>query len=127
MGCLTGDQYNALARVDRALGKMKIAGIGFENPIYSQIYRARGALLGRIGVRVPRSVSSLIRILGLSPGLLDLFFDVDYGWITAARESAGADPVYHVVPDETAHKIIKGELTHDDFQALKTPAVYLGE
>lgn len=127
MGCGTKEQYDSLGRVDSALKLLSRAGVGFENPVYTQLYKARGAILGNLGVRVPRSVTSLLSILGLSPGKVDLFFDADYGWVTVARGSTEAPPVYRVVPDETAVKIIQRSLTHEDFEQLKAPDDYLGE
>jgi len=127
MGCMTKDQYNALSRLDRALRTLTNAGIGGENPVFSQIYRARGALMGNVGVRVPRSVSSLIKILGLSPGSVQLFFDADLGWVSDARETSGAAPVYHAIGDDMALKIIQGKITHEEFELLKVPDPYQGE
>lgn len=127
MGCSSAEQYAALRKLDTALTRLRRLGLDELDPIYGSIYRARGALLGNVGVRVPRSVLSLIRILGLSPGSVTLFYDLDMGFYTAARETESSPPVYKLAGEDTLKKIIDGSLTHEDFEALKTTDDYLGE
>lgn len=127
MACMSKDRYQSLALIDKTLRTLRIAGVGPGNLVFDQLYRARGALMGNIGVKVPRSVTSLLRILGLSPGSVRLFFDGDFGWFTDTREAPGLQPVYRRVTDDIALKIIRGELTHQDFEVLKVPDAYVGE
>jgi len=87
----------------------------------------RGTLLTKVGIKYPKTISSILKLAGLSPGTITLWLDVECGWLTEARDTPGAPPVYHYVKDEVAMVILKGELTHELEVELMTPDEYLGE
>lgn len=123
MGC--GVYYQQLNEVERALRSLRRLGIDEFSPAYRQLFSLRGQLLSNIGFKFPRTASKLFKLAGLSPGEITLWHDVESGWFTEAREYAGAAPVYHFVGDDIAGKILKSELTHDEFEELKVPDVYI--
>lgn len=125
MGC--GAQYEIINTIDKTLRSLRRLGIDETNPIIGQLTRARGAAFGSIGSKVPRSVLDVIRIAGLSPGSIRVFFDVETGWLSEARPGPGAPPVYHSIDSETAVRIIKRDIDHQLEDYLMTPDTYMGE
>ena len=83
--------------------------------------------MGQVGFKLPRPVSLLLRLVGLSPGVLKVWHDAESGWMSEARARPGAPPVYKAVSDEVAMAILKHEITHELEEGLLTPDPYLGE
>ena len=92
-----------------------------------ELFALRGKLLKQTGLKFPRSITSILKVVGLSPGTITLFHDIEGGWLVDARVKAGAPPVYHYVKDEVAVAILSGKLTHELEAELMKPDDYLGE
>lgn len=126
MAC--GILYKQLREIERALNvlrpRLNLPGI---SDAYNVLYKERGALLARIGFKFPRTILQLVKLIGLSPGTVTLWHDVEGGWMTEARAKDGAPPVYHYVKDDVAVTILSGELTHELEAILMKPDDYLGE
>jgi len=120
-------QYRELHEIDRALGVMRRYGISEVSPAYKQLYSVRGKLLAQIGFKVPRPITILAKLVGLSPGIINVWHDAESGWFSEARAKPGAPPVYRSVTDEVAMMILKGELTKELEKELMTPDPYIGE
>jgi len=114
-------------KVEDELNILKQAGITKDNPVYQQIYKLRGELFGKLGFRVPTSMVGVLKLLGLSPGEVTIWFNSETGWLAEARTEPGAPPIYHHLDDETAIKLIKGELTKELEERLMMPDDYIGE
>lgn len=121
MGC--GVYWQQVREIERALGTMRHFGISELSEPYQKLFQIRGQLLKQVGFKFPRRVSSLLKLLGLSPGIITIWHDLESGWMSEARERPGAPPVYRSVSDEVAMAILKGELTHEAFEELKIPVV----
>jgi hypothetical protein len=119
--------YRALKKTDGTI--LKIQGSFYPDaiPNYLNLSRLRGELYTSIGFRVPKFMQLVIKLIGLSPGEVKLWFDAECGFFTEARAYTGAPPVYHIVTDEVAIAIVKGELTHELEAVLMTPDEYMGE
>ena len=125
MGC--GVYWNQVREIERALGTMRTYGISELSPAYLQLSSVRGKLLRQVGLKAPRGIIPLLKLAGLSPGEITIFHDLEAGWLAMSRERPGATPVYHYVSDEIAMTILKGDITHEDFETLKVPDPYAGE
>lgn len=119
MGC--GILYRQLNSIDNALMDLALRGILPSNPAYQAIYKLRGETLGRLGAKFPRTILQLVKIVGLSPGELRAWFDVEGGWMVEARARPGALPVYHYVDADTAARVIKGDIDHEVEERMLTP------
>jgi len=106
---------------------MRKFGIPEISDAYQQLFRLRGKLMAQIGFKLPRPLSLLAKLVGLSPGILKVWHDAEAGWMAEARAKPGAPPVYKAVSDEVAVAIIKGEVTKELEESLMTPDEYLGE
>ena len=120
-------QYNQIHELDRALGTMRKFGIPEAADAYQQLFRLRGKLMAQIGFKLPRPLSLLAKLVGLSPGILKVWHDAEAGWMAEARERPGAPPIYRAVSDEVAMAILKKEVTPELEKELLTPDDYLGE
>ena len=120
-------QWSELARFNSQLGMMRSWGVLETDPGFLALFKARGAAMGKLGLRLPRITTLITKLIGLSPGELTLWSDAEIGWMTEARAAPGAPPVYRSVSDQVAESIIKGKLTHEQFEALKVPDPYIGE
>ena len=125
MGC--GVKWQQIGELDKALGKLRRAGMGPGDPAYDALWGVRGRVFGQVGYKFPRSVISLLRLIGLSPGEVRLFFDIEAGWLTQARHGPGQPWAYHYVPDDVAITLLTGGLTHELEDRLMEPDTYLGE
>ena len=125
MGC--GVFWQQVGEIDRALRSLRVQGIGPGFGPYQELWKLRGRLMGQIGFKVPRQIQLLLRIAGLSPGSIDLWYDVESGWYTDARVSAGAPAVRRRVSDDVAVALLRGELTHELELELMAPDYYVGE
>ena len=126
MGC--GIYWRQIKEVERALSVLQphiyIPGVSDAS---KSLYSLKSTLLGSVGFKFPRSITQLLKLLGLSPGTITLFHDVEAGWLVSARKGPGAPPIYHYVKDDVALAILKGELTHELEVQLMTPDEYIGE
>ena len=125
MAC--GVKWQQIKELDRALRSLRLAGFGPGTDVYNEIYRIRGKVFGQIGFKFPRTVTSLIKLVGLSPGVIHLWHDVESGFMVEARRKPSAPPVYKYVSDNIAIIILKRELTHELEEFLMTPDTYYGE
>ena len=125
MGC--GIYWGQLKEIERALSTMKMCGIPEVSDAYQKLYGIRGKLLAQVGFKFPRTVISLLKLAGLSPGTITVWHDIESGWMSEARERPGAPPVYKRVSDEVAMAILKKEVTPELEKQLLTPDDYLGE
>jgi len=120
-------QYEELGKLDKQLSMMRGWGVLETDPGFLRLSSARGAVMGKLGLKLPRTTTLVLSLLGLSPGGIKLWADAELGWLTEARVKPGAPPVYKYVSDEVAEKIVKRELTHELFEELVTPDPYIGE
>jgi len=125
MGC--GVYYQQIREVERALGTMRRFGISEVSDAYQQLYGVRGKLMAQVGFKFPRTLSQLAKLIGLSPGVISLWHDVESGWMSEARTRPAAHPVYKSVSDELAMAILKRELTPEQEEFLMTPDTYIAE
>jgi hypothetical protein len=114
--------------VERAIGALRphidIPGV---TDATRELFSIRGRLLKTVGLKYPRTISSILKLAALSPGSITLWHDVESGWMVEAREKPGVPPVYHYVGDDTAVAILSGKLTHELEAELMKPDEYLGE
>lgn len=114
-------QLKQLFRLDRLVYQMGKEGIPELSTPFNAVLEARGLLQRNLGYRVPRTVFSLLKLFGLSPGTITLWFDAELGFMTTARSAPGAPLVTKNISDETGMRILKGELTHELEKLLLTP------
>lgn len=120
-------QWAEVNRLNKQLAQMRRWGVLETDPGFQRLWSARGAAMGKVGLRLPRSTTLIKVLLGLSPGEMKLWADAELGWMVEARVKAGALPVYKYVSDDVAEKLIKGELTKELELELMTPDPYIGE
>lgn len=120
-------QYRQLDEIDQALETMRKYGIPEVSEAYQKLYGMRYKLMPQVGIKFPRIVVQLIKLIGLSPGVITLWHDIEEGWMSEARASPGAPPVYKRASDEVAMAILKHEVTPELQKDLLTPDPYLGE
>jgi len=125
MGC--GVYWTQIRELERTLGSLRQFGILETSDAYRQLNALRGKLMKQVGFKFPRALTLVTKLAGLSPGVLKLFHDVESGFMSEARAKPGAPPVYHYMDYELAATILKGELTHEQFEQLVTPDDYTGE
>jgi len=125
MGC--GVYYQQVREIERALGTMRKFGIDELSSPFQQLTSIRSKLLANVGVKFPRTISSLLKLFGLSPGSVTLFHDVESGWMSDSRERPGAPHVYKRIGDELAMAILQKKLSPEQKEFLHTPDPYLGE
>jgi len=125
MGC--GIKWRQIHELDRAMRTMRAFGIPEVSEAYQQMYSMRGKLMGQVGVKFPRTISQIVKLIGLSPGVISLWHDVEEGWMSEARERKGAPPVYKSVSDGVAMAILQRRVTPELEKTLMTPDPYLGE
>lgn len=125
MGC--GVKWQQIGELDRALRSLQRAGLGPGSDVYNYLYKVRGRVFGQIGYKYPREVSLILKLIGLSPGEIRLFHDIESGWLVEARAEPGAAPVRKYVSDDIATTLLKGGLTHELEDYLLTPDNYIGE
>lgn len=125
MGC--GVYWQQIKEIDRAMKTLRKYGIPELGDAFQDMYRIRAKLLSQLGVKLPRTVTQVIRLAGFSPGTFALWHDVESGWMSEARARPGAPPVYKRVSDEVAMAILKREITPELEAQLLAPDEYLGE
>ena len=120
-------QWAELNKLTSQLSQMRRWGVLESDPGYLRLFQSRGAAMAKLGLRQPRITTLILKLAGLSPGELTLWADAEIGWKVEARISPGAPPVYRKVSDDIAERIIKEELTHEQFAELVAPDPYQGE
>lgn len=125
MGC--GVKWQQIGQLDKALGSMRVSGILTTAGPFQELSALRAKVMAQIGFKLPRVVTQMIRLIGLSPGTITLWHDIESGWMSEARAKLGAPPVYKSVSDEVAMAILKGEVTKKLETELLTPDPYIGE
>lgn len=123
MGC--GVKWRQIDELDRALGSLRHTGLGPGTTPFDTLWKLRGKIYGQIGVKYPRTLTQLIKVLGFSPGTITLWHDVESGWMSEARVRPGATPVYKSVSDEVAMAILKKEVPPELEVELLTPDEYV--
>lgn len=120
-------QYAELNKLNEQLQMMQRWGVSSSDLGFMRLLDARGAVMGKLGLRLPRTTTLVKTLFGLSPGSIKLWADAEIGWTTEARTRPGAPPVYRKVSDEIAEKLVKEELTQELHDYLMTPDDYFGE
>lgn len=124
MGC--GVWWTQIHELDRALGSLRSFGLEGTDA-FGQLNALRGKLLGQVGLKLPRTVSLLMKLVGMSPGEIKLWHDAEAGFMAEARVRPGAPPIYHHVSDDEAAEILRGEVSPETHDRLMTPDDYYGE
>lgn len=125
MGC--GVYWSQIKEIERALSTLPKYNILETSDAFKQLTSIRSKLLAQVGFKFPRTVTQLAKLVGLSPGIITLWHDIESGWMSEARVKPGAPPVYRAVTDDIAMAILKGELTKELEAELMKPDEYLGE
>lgn len=125
MGC--GVYWSQIRELDRALGTMRRFGIPEVSDAFRELTSLRGKLIKQVGFKYPRIITQLVKLIGLSPGVISVWHDIESGWMSEARVKPGAPPVYKSVSDEVAMAILKREVTPELEKELMTPDPYIGE
>jgi len=120
-------QYAEVHKLDEQLEMMRGWGVSESDPGYKALWGARGAAIAKLGSQQPMTFFQIARSFGMSPGVISLFAAAERGWMIEARAKPGAPPIYRYVDDKVAEKIVKKELTHEEFMSLLTPDEYKGE
>ena len=120
-------QIEQLDRLDKGMAEMLREGIPMTSTPFRAVWEARAKLQASFGYRLPRPVFAILKLYGLSPGVIQLWLDAESGYFTEARAKEGAPPIYHHVTDDVAMAILKGEFTHELEAELMTPDDYIGE
>lgn len=125
MGC---DVYwHQINELNKAMKTMLKYGIPEMSDAFQQLKSIRYDLLGKMGIKIPRTITHLTRIGGLSPGVIALWHDVEEGWMSEARTKPEALPVYKIVSDDVAMAILKHDISDELEKYLMAPDPYLGE
>ena len=119
--------YRQIHEYESSLQKLTLGGFGPGTAPFNILYEARNKVLASVGLKASKSVLSILRLVGLSPGSVNLWHDGESGFMTEAKTKPGAPSVYKRVPIEVALTILKGEMTHDLEDQLMTPDDYMGE
>jgi len=125
MGC--GVYWQQIKEIDRALSTLRKYKIPELSDAYQILSNNRQYLLGQMGIKLPRTITQLIRLVGFSPGTITLWHDVEQGFMTEARARPSALPVYKKASDEVAMAILQRNITDELEKDLLTPDPYLGE
>jgi len=122
-----GVYWQQIREVERALGTLRKYGISELSPECKLLSSARGKLMAQVGLKFPRSFIQVLKLVGMSPGSITLWEDIESGWMTEGRVRPGAPPVYHYITDEQAVAIINRDVSPELHDYLMTPDPYLGE
>ena len=125
MGCSAF--WQQISSLDKALRDLRIHGLGIGSGPYEQLWKIRGQVFARIGYKIPREVQLILRLVALSPGEIQLYFDVENGWMTHARHGPGVPWVSRSITASTAITLLQDGLTHSLEDELMAPDPYVGE
>ena len=127
MPCDLKYQIKITDNIERAKATLLKAGYGVIDPPYLDLLRAGRMSIANFGFKYPRPMTLILKLVGLSPGIVKLWHDAESGFFSEARAKPGAPPVYHHISDDQAITILKGEMTHELEDYLLEPDPYLGE
>lgn len=113
MPCRRDPYWDQISELQRAMSTMRNVGIPINDPAYRKLWSVRGAIKGIPGDPFPRTWTQILKLIGLSPGELTLWHDIECGWVVEVRERPGSQPVYNAVPDEVAMDILQGRRVHE--------------
>lgn len=147
MGC--GVYWWKLHRVEADMKTLSRLTVEESHPAYQALYRERGELMARVGLKFPRrqiamayeEVVSRLRTLGLvyasaSPGysreelkdaVIKVWWDDETGFMTEARFRRRSPPIYNSISAEDAVAFIKGEETGEQIATAFHEDEYIGE
>lgn len=127
MGCQPW--FQQLEEINKGLKVLLSAGLGPATAPYKAIYQMRGTIMGRLGIKAPskREVLRLARLPGFSPGEVEVFFDIETGWLAHAYPEPGDMPVIHSITAEQATNLLSPNPDPDLVHRLMQPDTYLGE
>ncbi len=120
MGC--GIWTQQVNEIEKALGVLSRAGISPELSGFQILRDTRSYLYKNLGVKLPRTISQLIRFIGFSPGVIALWHDSENGFMSEARTTPGSPPVYKSVSGDIAIKILRHDISPELEQFLMAPA-----
>ena len=124
MGC--GVYWQQIKELDRALSTLRKYKIPELSDAYQILSNVRIDLLGKMGIKIPRTITQVIRLFGFSPGSIALWHDVEEGWLTEARREPTSLPVYKIVSDDIAMAVLQRQITDELEEYLLTPDPHLG-
>jgi len=127
MAKLLYHSYRQLNEFKRSLNVLEQSGFGPGTVPFELINNLRSTALAKLGFKSSKPVSLLLKLTGLSPGIIKVFHDAESGFMSEARVKPGAPPVLRHISDDVAITILKGELTHEIEDELMTPDDYIGE
>ena len=127
MPCSTYAQRYATQNQRNALRSLSLRGILPTNPVYAALNKAAGDYTLSIGFKIPKPITLLLKLFGLSPGTLSLFHDADSGFFVESRLTPGAAPFYHHITNDEAADIVLEVMTPALHDRLFTPDDYGGE
>ena len=125
MGC--GVYWNQIRELEKAMGVLRKYGISQLSPEFKVLGAARGKLMAQVGFKFPRTIIQVLKIIGMSPGSITLWEDIESGWLAEGRVKPGAPPIYHYITDEQAIAIINKDISPELHDFLMTEDPYLGE
>lgn len=147
MGC--GVYWQQFKTVERDLASLRRLTVEESHPAYQALWKQRGALLARVGEKLPRvtipitheEVLGRLHALGLeyagaSPGftaeelekaVVKVWYDIEESWFAEARFKPGSPPIYRSLTAEEAVSFIKHEETPALIARVFTEDEYYGE
>lgn len=127
MGCFP--YYEQLKEVEKGLDALLRAGLGPATIPYETLYKMRGSILRKLGLKVPTPrLPSVLKLLALlSPGELKVFFDNEVGWVVEGRPTPESPPVIRRISHEEAVLLMGPEPPSDLVHKLLEPETYFGE
>jgi hypothetical protein len=127
MGC--SPYFKQLKEIDQALSHILRAGLGPLSAPYEALYKVRGEVMGKLGLKAVsvRRVLPILKLLALSPGELEVFFDIEVGWIAQGTPRPGAPPVIRRISHEEAELLLSPRPPTSLVHRLLEPETYFGE
>ena len=125
MAC--GIAYRQLDIINTAMRDLRRLGIPLENPAMRELYKLRGEVMGKLGLKIPRVSSILRTVSGLSPGIVRVWFDSETGFMAEGRPYPEAPPVYHAISVEEAALLVAEEPPSELLHRMFLPTEYIGE
>ena len=122
-----GEHFKQLKELDKGLSALRIGGLGPGTTPYETLWKARGAVMAKMGLISPRAIFRMGIPTTMSPAQVQVWFDIEAGWMAEGRREPGALPVYRSIPAELAIAILKEEATPEQLHALLEPDPYVGE
>jgi len=113
--------YGAIRNLENELRSLRRAGMGAGNPVYDSLFRARADIYKAVGLKLPKSVQAIASLVGLSPGIIRVWFDAEEGWFSEARMTPNHTPVYRQISRDTALRLINRDFDHQLEYELMTP------